>query len=272
MKQKNDSNARSNARKIMGCSTEDFILFSKSTLTFGVGAYLKGGNVERLTSIDLYFDTKKLARPRRVFNFALLLLIIMEIVYFAIFIKTGAEVNTVMLMMMSISAYIRYGGFMNSVICQVFNLYGYRQLARNHAAEHMAANAYEALGRVPKDIDELKKFSRIHERCGDVKEYAGVFLHIIPAITYTFAYQFGFWAGLLSSMGVLILMLTLHESFDVFKYAEYITLRKPKELELKLALEAITHFDECASSIPDFPECVVIVRYNADTSEENCEF
>lgn len=140
--------------------------------------------------------------------------------------------------------------FIEQCIWQLFNINDYRQISRNHSAEHMTANAYESLGRVPKDIEEIQKFSKIHERCGSISHYRNIVRHLPYAIGLYFCTY-----NILFGIAIMILLVCslayLDIKYNVLKYLEIITLRKPKDENLELALAAIKHYDESINKLPE---------------------
>lgn len=241
---------RKTKHQVGGCSTRDYIMFSQGSIRFEVGASLKEGKIQRITSMDLMFGEKE-EGGKRILNFSLILLILLEIFYVVVMVKTNMKINTIMLMIMTIQIHVREQQFITTHLCQFLNLYGCGQAARNHAAEHKVANAYEHLGRVPKNIEEVKKFSMIHERCGNREHYFEIFMYFIPGIIDAIFISDGIIKTIIYMVIAILVIQILHYKFNFFKYAEVLSMKKPTDLELELALEAIKHYDEFISVIPE---------------------
>ncbi len=67
----------------------------------------------------------------------------------------------------------------------------FRRVLQYHGAEHKAINAYEA--GVSMDVEHVKKYSRLHPRCGT--SFLFIVL-IISIILYTIMPNYGFWVNL----------------------------------------------------------------------------
>ena len=259
--------------QVGGCSTKDYIMFSKGNIGFEVGASLKGGKIQRITGMDLIFGESE-EGGKRIFNFSLIFLILLEIFYVVVMVKTNMKINTIMLILMTIQIHVREQQFITTHFCQFFNLYGCGQAARNHAAEHKVANAYENLGRVPKDIEEVKKFSMIHERCGNRQHYFEIFMYFIPGLIDAVFISDGMFKTIIYIVIAIIVIQILHNKFNFFKYAEVLSMRKPTDLELELALEAIKHYDEFISVIPEevlehtFAMPIIMVSASIEENED----
>jgi uncharacterized protein YqhQ len=67
----------------------------------------------------------------------------------------------------------------------------FARVLKYHGAEHKAINAYEA--GVPMEVEYVKKFSRLHPRCGT--SFLFIVL-IISIVLFSVMPDFGFWGNL----------------------------------------------------------------------------
>lgn len=234
-------------KRLSGCSTKECIMFfSKESIGIYSGAKLVDGEIKRTKRIGMDF-VKDTMNSNRVLNISFVILWVLEILYLIILNATNFKINTMMLMVTSLLVYVRQKDFINSCVYQKMNLCNFEQLARNHAAEHQIANAYETLGRVPKNIEEIKKFSVIHERCGDIEHYVMFFMYMIPSIIYAFLYSKSLYITIILQIVAIAIIMFLHIKYNFFKYFEILFLKKPTDKELKLALEALENHEEFVS-------------------------
>lgn len=118
-------------------------------------------------------------------------------------------------------------------------------MGRYHAAEHKAINAYKKLGRAPKNIKELDKFSRFCKNCG-VKYN---FLSAIPEVLFSITLVF------LQDVPKSLLMTAIISSILIWlicsgklRFLQVFITEKPGEKELEVALHGIRTVEEFESS------------------------
>lgn len=119
------------------------------------------------------------------------------------------------------------------------------EMGRYHAAEHKAVNAYKKLGRAPKDIQELNKYSRFCKSCG-VKENLKF---AVPKITFciTLLCTHDLLKGMIFTIPISIVLLILID-IGAFRFLQIFITQKPTNSELDLALKGIKTVDKFISS------------------------
>jgi uncharacterized protein YqhQ len=135
-----------------------------------------------------------------------------------------------------------------------------RRVFQYHGAEHMAINTYEA--GVELNVENAKKFSRLHPRCGTS------FLLIVTVISillFSLMPNLGFWITL--SYRILLIPVISAISYEILKLSDkyknsiimkiltlpglglqYLTTRKPDDDMLEVALNAVKEVDKLTKS------------------------
>lgn len=114
-------------------------------------------------------------------------------------------------------------------------------IARFHAAEHMAINAYNRLQRVP-TLEEIKNFSRFSKYCSSQNQLItqlGIFLFMLSTILF-YSYNYFIFMGILLGIGAFLLII---KKIKRFLFLQIFFVSKPTDKELNLAIEALKQFE-----------------------------
>lgn len=115
-----------------------------------------------------------------------------------------------------------------------------RSTSSFHAAEHMVANAYEALQRIP-TIEEVKNFSRFSKKCGSNKAFSKLFFYCMLSIAMCFSY-YNIVVYFILLLLILVYMIQAKKHGWLIFLQVFIT-TKPSDKELKLAIEGLKNFE-----------------------------
>lgn len=109
-----------------------------------------------------------------------------------------------------------------------------QKVSRNkfHSAEHMIANAYKELGRVP-SIKELKNFSRFNNSCGTTQKATEII-----EWTIIFICGFSFFKPLIATIIIVVTnnLLSVLTKLGFLNFFQIIDTRKPSDRELSIAI------------------------------------
>ena len=116
-----------------------------------------------------------------------------------------------------------------------------KSISRFHAAEHMAINAYNSLGRIP-TIDEIKNFSRLSKHCGSEYYFRIIFISISFTILIGIsANNFLLYISILISA---ITILILERKYKILRFMQFFVTNKPTDLELRLAIKGLDELEK----------------------------
>lgn len=116
-----------------------------------------------------------------------------------------------------------------------------RSLAKFHAAEHMAINAYQKLQRVP-TLEEVKKISRFIAKCGSRKITSRIFATFMITIVMATLYSYNSLIYLIALVAITIFSV-LAEHYGWLIFLQVFVTSKPTAKELKLAIEVLKQFE-----------------------------
>ncbi len=142
--------------------------------------------------------------------------------------------------------YLTQRGFINNIIEESLNLNGGKQRSRNHAAEHMVANVFEVLGKIP-TIEEARMGSMFHIRCGNNLSYRICFEAILSVIILNCtSIIYPMLSGYEIFVMIVAILITelIDRKFVLFRYLGILELRKPTDIELNMAISAIRIVEE----------------------------
>lgn len=112
--------------------------------------------------------------------------------------------------------------------------------AKFHSAEHMVCNAYEKLKRVP-TLEEIKRFSRFHKRCGSCFYLSNFFFIISFTLCVLFLFKLPIYG---IAMFSIILIFILDMKFRLLRFMQILVTNKPSEKELLLAIEGLKALED----------------------------
>lgn len=116
-----------------------------------------------------------------------------------------------------------------------------RSLAKLHAAEHMAINAYHKLQRVP-TLEEVKKFSRFTPKCGSRKTFSRIFATFMITIVIATLFSYNSLVYSIALVAITIFSV-LAEHYGWLIFLQVFVTSKPTDKELKLAIEGLKQFE-----------------------------
>ena len=116
-----------------------------------------------------------------------------------------------------------------------------RSLGRFHAAEHMAVNAFNDLGRVP-TLSEIKKYSKLTEHCGSMLMINDVVLNLNLCLVGLLYTRFGFFIGLGLSIAT-TLLLVYARCKNAFLFIQNIVLGTATDTELQVAIDGLKYLN-----------------------------
>lgn len=130
------------------------------------------------------------------------------------------------------------------VYCMKFG--NMKSLARFHAAEHKAVNAYSSLERVP-TFEELKNASMFSTACGSrISIRAVIFQTLIPMELWLLMPVSG-WIYLITVF-LTTLICYLDTKFHIFLPLQFLFVSQPTDIELQVALEGLKVYDKMECS------------------------
>ena len=163
-----------------------------------------------------------------------------------------------------------------------------RSLAKFHAAEHKAINAYTKKQEVP-TFEEVKKASRFSEKCGSMMlfnkimedtSYALVlivFTECINLILEKFNIANILWLRITVSIAFAVILIGVYAIlFDfvkrkgLFKFMQVFDTTNPTEKEINLAIEAIKNFEQLEKDILSGNTKSVKIICGSDGFKEFC--
>lgn len=131
-------------------------------------------------------------------------------------------------------------------------------LGKFHSAEHMVCKAYEKLKRIP-TLDEAKKYSRFHKRCGSKITISNFFF--IIALTCCFPFLF-LSAKYLILLVIVALIFYANNNFNILRVLQILITNKATEKELLLAIEGIKAFEIMEELAAENPDQIVFENLN----------
>lgn len=142
-----------------------------------------------------------------------------------------------------------------------------RTLARFHAAEHMAVNAYEKHKRIP-TLEEIKKASRFSARCGSMVKIRKIVNFTLTALVIL-VYRGICPQAYFLSVAFVALFGILEARFGFFKFLEIFLVSKPSDEELLLAIHSLKEFEKMEEEFEEkrkkFGE--INFRFDGETGE-----
>jgi uncharacterized protein YqhQ len=159
-----------------------------------------------------------------------------------------------------VESIIRVGIFLAYLAC--ISLIGeFRRVLQYHGAEHTAINAYEA--GVDLTVQEAKKFSRFHPRCGTSFIFIVV---LITIIVYSLMPNLGFYMNI--AYRVILIPVISAISYEILRFSDkyrnskvmkvlvapglalqYFTTKNPDDEMVQVALEAVKEVDRLSKAI-----------------------
>ena len=127
-------------------------------------------------------------------------------------------------------------------------------LAKFHAAEHMAINAYEQLQRIP-SLDEIKSFSRFSKDCGFMLISRRILTHLSVIILLLFAIT-GNMLAYYFALAIIPAFMVIAWRKGWFKFLEVFVTAPPTDSELEVAIEGLKKFEEMEESLNSQPSFV----------------
>lgn len=120
-------------------------------------------------------------------------------------------------------------------------------LAKFHAAEHMAINAYEQLQRIPA-LDEIKSFSLFSKDCGFMLIMHRIVTHLSVIILLLFAIG-GNMSAYYFALAIIpaFMIIAWHKGF--FKFLQVFVTTPPTDNELEVAIEGLKKFEEMEEAL-----------------------
>ena len=112
-------------------------------------------------------------------------------------------------------------------------------LARFHAAEHMAINAYNDLKRIP-TLKEVRRYSRFSKLCGSLTSLNRLCLNISFAILI-WAYNNS--TAYIIFLCLVILFVVIALKTKLFRFLQILYTSPPTDSELCLAIKALENFE-----------------------------
>lgn len=147
-----------------------------------------------------------------------------------------------------------------SIDYQVRKTHSGRLMAQFHAAEHMAANAYMELQRVP-TLRELKSFSYFHKNCSTIKSIHKILFCFLNSIFLFFILN-----GIYSLTHIFIYV-TINILFVIgvkkryFMFLEVFSLRKPTNKQLKIVLLLLEFYDKEEKIVETLSDEEELIKY-----------
>ena len=120
-------------------------------------------------------------------------------------------------------------------------------LAKPHAAEHMAINAYEQLQRIP-TLDEIKNFSRFSKDCGFMIILSRIMTHLSVIILLLFAIS-GNMLAYYFALAIIPAFMVIAWRKGWFKFLEVFVTAPPTDSELEVAIEGLKKFEEMEEAL-----------------------
>lgn len=123
----------------------------------------------------------------------------------------------------------------------------YRSKAKFHAAEHMIANAYQKLQRVP-TLDELKTFSRFYKKCGSRKVLIKISTYTLISLAIAFVAN---WNSLIYCLLIILIaiFMIIAERKGWLSFLQVFITNIPSDSELEVAIEGIKNFEKMEEKI-----------------------
>lgn len=114
-------------------------------------------------------------------------------------------------------------------------------IAKFHAAEHMAINAYKKLQRIP-TLEEAKKYSRFSKNCGSRKILSRIFMFSMITVAMATLISYN---GLIYLIVVLLIPLfrVILEKYGWLIFLQVFVTSKPTDKEIELAIEGLRQFE-----------------------------
>ncbi len=113
-------------------------------------------------------------------------------------------------------------------------------LARFHAAEHMAVNAYNQLQRIP-TLDELRKASRFSKHCQSQRSLLSFFILSLLQIAAILFYNTSF-LYLIAALIILFFEIIVSKK-QLLSFLQIFVVSKPTDKELELAIEGLKQLE-----------------------------
>ncbi|MEM3672711.1 MAG: DUF1385 domain-containing protein [Candidatus Bathyarchaeia archaeon] len=159
-----------------------------------------------------------------------------------------------------VESIIRIGIFL-AYLAAISLIEEFRRVLQYHGAEHMAINAYEA--GIDLTVQEAKKFSRFHPRCGTSFLFTVL---LITIILLSLMPNLGFYMNV--AYRILLIPVIGAISYEILRFSDkyrnskimkalvapglalqYLTTKKPDDEMIEVALEAIKEADRLSKAI-----------------------
>jgi len=159
-----------------------------------------------------------------------------------------------------VESIIRIGIFL-AYLAFISSIAEFRRVLQYHGAEHIAINAYEA--GVDLTVQEAKKFSRFHPRCGTSFLFIVV---LITIIVYSLMPNLGFYMNLVYR--IILIPVISAISYEILRFSDkyknskimkalvapglalqYFTTKKPDDEMIEVALEVVKEVDKLSKAI-----------------------
>lgn len=126
-------------------------------------------------------------------------------------------------------------------------------LGKFHSAEHMACHAYEKLKRIP-TLDEAKKYSRFHKRCGSKRTISNFFFMIALIFVFPFLFLSPKYLVLLA---IIAIIFYANNKFNILSFLQIMVTNKATEKELLLAIEGLKEFEIMEDLARENPDKII---------------
>lgn len=152
--------------------------------------------------------------------------------------------------------------YQSLVYCYAMKFGKLKSLARFHAAEHMAVNAYNAKGTIP-TMEDLKNASRLSNACGSRPLLEGWF---VPTVISLELITLGPMGGWLYFFALAITFAVLKLMKGELLFLQYMVTNSAEDTELKVALEGLKAYEEMEDSFES--DCTCGLRFRCVIIEE----
>lgn len=208
--------------------------------------YNKNGEIEK-EILPIFFDnlSRDYSKSKQFFKFKTWHIVLFNMILFCFCVFVLKDFYSA-----SASIFFAFAGsrkFFNFIESVLF-MNSFKDLPKFHAAEHMAINAYEKLGRIP-TIEELKKASRFSNLCGSVSKTINGLYFLVSSITIAIFARYSIWIYIPICILVCACLSIKKINVLYLKYFQILFTKKPTDRELKLALVALENFEKMENSI-----------------------
>ena len=123
-----------------------------------------------------------------------------------------------------------------------------QSVARFHAAEHMALNAYHKLQRIP-TLEEIKHFSRFSQNCGSMTMLRPITLEILTSIGIACLDVLNPVVYVFLIVIACPLLVSFVDKIGLLKLLQVFLTSKPTDLELNVAIKGLSEFERMEEEI-----------------------